>query len=462
MPWQQGEIPASGTLYVWRHLEGAEKLAVEAVPEGARELPPLRRPLFIMWGFDPDSTGYSVQKIANLINGQDPEFYNQNKRFPLLDGLTQKGYDVCVLIPGDTTDYLQRNAGLLISAMEVVHARDPARSKIPLIGFSAGGVMARMALLLIQRYHNLIHLPSDICPIYVSFDSPHRGANVPLSLQCALHFLVHALPVTAALAAAAVSPVGLGPAAATAALSSPPAAELLRRYGHIMSPAARQLATFHVGLNAQRHRFDAKQDTLRDQLVAEIGDQWPEGVTRCAYANGCPDGVPFLDPGSAILSLGGPAGINFNALPKNWEEGDVFTVGAHGARDIWYYVNKGGQPLDSAPGSISGFHKAIVSAIRGALEDNSLVSSNIYGALLRTLGDIAWPTARASCFVPTTSALNMTVTSPNGTYDVWNTAPIQAGAFVPFDHWAAAPLGCSEPHVAVSEGAAEWVLSLMV
>src|SRR5690606_10940129 len=76
------------------------------------------------------------------------------------------------------TDYIQRNAFVLQEVIKWVNSVKLGTEKNVVLGQSMGGVIARYALKNMEDY-NLSHDTRT----YISQDSPHLGANIPLGYQ---------------------------------------------------------------------------------------------------------------------------------------------------------------------------------------------------------------------------------------------------------------------------------------
>src|SRR5690606_23245346 len=85
------------------------------------------------------------------------------------------------------------NAMVLIKLIQEVNAElatNGSNEKIVIIGPSMGGQIARYALAYMEKRQALGVADMDHnTRLYISFDSPHRGANIPISAQQALYHL---------------------------------------------------------------------------------------------------------------------------------------------------------------------------------------------------------------------------------------------------------------------------------
>lgn len=139
----------------------------------------LRKPLIIAEGFDPsrlleDSEDYDYDQVRddllkdinlnNLLESGNGDGYN---------------YDLVFLNYDNGTDYIQRNAYLLEEVINWVNENKVGNEPNVVVGLSMGGLVARYALADMEQNGSEDHDTR----LYISIDSPHRGANVPLSLQ---------------------------------------------------------------------------------------------------------------------------------------------------------------------------------------------------------------------------------------------------------------------------------------
>jgi hypothetical protein len=110
--------------------------------------------------------------------GMYPNFFEQ---------LSNAGYDVIFLDFQRGADYIQRNALLLkeliLRVNRTKRLSPGCASKNVIIGPSMGGQIARIALANMEA-QDIDHDTHT----YLSFDSPHRGANIPLGVQAAAYW----------------------------------------------------------------------------------------------------------------------------------------------------------------------------------------------------------------------------------------------------------------------------------
>lgn len=154
----------------------------------------LDKPIFVVDGFDPGDS----RDITGLYNSLD--FTGTVGSQNLADLVRDEGFDVVILnFPTYTrtadnatvdggADFMERNAMILVELIETINVDKAGNSpeQNVIIGPSMGGIIARYAL----NYMEANSLDSDT-RLYISFDSPHHGANVPIGLQHQLNFLAY-------------------------------------------------------------------------------------------------------------------------------------------------------------------------------------------------------------------------------------------------------------------------------
>src|SRR5476651_70080 len=105
--------------------------------------------------------------------------------------MVKKGYDLIfvtyeqydyngVHIDGGA-DYIQRNAYTLVKIIQDINSKlvaSGSSEKLVVVGPSMGGLISRYALTYMEQ-HSLDHNTR----LWVSFDSPHLGANIPIGDQ---------------------------------------------------------------------------------------------------------------------------------------------------------------------------------------------------------------------------------------------------------------------------------------
>ncbi|MGJ3234722.1 T9SS type A sorting domain-containing protein [Marivirga sp.] len=168
--------------------------------------PSLQKPIIILDGFDP----LDERQINDSDPGHDPEQpsilelmrYGNNNNGDLIFDLREDGYDVIIVnhprYQADETgqyiqaggDFIERNAMVLIALIQRVNnelSNNSSSEELVVVGPSMGGLISRYALAYMEK-HNMDHNTR----LWVSFDSPHLGANIPIAIHQALHFFAYA------------------------------------------------------------------------------------------------------------------------------------------------------------------------------------------------------------------------------------------------------------------------------
>ncbi|MFF5207202.1 esterase/lipase family protein [Streptosporangium sp. NPDC000396] len=266
--------------------------------------------------------------------------------YPLVSELRRRGRDLVILGFAERSASILDNAQTAIAAISQTLAERYGKTRLTVGGFSMGGLVTRYALAKLE--HDGIDHQTDL---YVSYDSPHRGAWIPISLQAFAHFIRAGNPAFS---------------------------------NQINSPAARQLLRWHISEAGSEPQEDALRTTFLEKLD-EVGS-WPSIPKKIGVANGSGNGsANDVPPGVEALKC---TGLVFNGTVLYTQSaGDDQQVAAlrsifGGTRDV--YTN-GLPEMDGAPG--------------GTLESFGILADalNKYGQ-----AEVYY---RSVCFVPAVSAV---------------------------------------------------------
>jgi hypothetical protein len=321
----------------------------------------------------------------------------------LVEELRTRGYDAVVLDFTESTDYIQRNAFVLVDLLHQVQAA-VGTDEYPLVGASMGGLVARFALAWMEGNADPHHVRN-----FVSFDVPHAGANIPLGIQYWLDFFAD---------------------------QSTEAAALLAR---LDTPAARQMLLYH---HTTPPGATGEADPLRAAFEGEmsgLGD-YPAETRRVALANGSANGSNqgFAAGGQIIQYV-------YNSFLVN-VRGNVWAVPNGGSTQIFQgLVDPIFLPPDAMDVSVSGtlpWDGAPGGSRNSMAQMDSVVAP--YGDIVALHDNHA--------FIPTVSALDIATSDPF--YDVAGDPDLLS--HIPFDDYYA-PIA-NEPHVTVTPDNATWLL----
>ena len=240
----------------------------------------LDRPLIVLDGFDPgDGRGIGALYASLSYGGQN-----------LADELRDLGFDIVVLnAPNYTTDgydisgggdFIQRNAMVLIALIQELNAQKEGDEELVILGPSMGGLIAQYALAYMEQQG----LPHET-RLFLSFDSPHRGANIPISLQYLINYF------------AVVGGDPFAQATVDFVLNSPAAKQMLVDHllGHLLAGSDLEQDP-NLLLPAGAPNF---RDAFQQELDA-LG--FAQNVRNVTMINGAVDGTAIGSPGMEVVN----------------------------------------------------------------------------------------------------------------------------------------------------------------
>ncbi len=237
------------------------------------------KPIIVLDGFDPGDSRDIGGLYASL------SFDGEN----LADILRAEGYDIVILnAPLYTTDgkeidggsdYIQRNAMVLIALIQQLNAEKIGEEELVVFGPSMGGLIARYALAYMEE--NSLDAETRL---YISFDAPHRGANIPISLQYLINYFAD--QVGDATAQQIVDDV----------LNSPAAKEMLLDHlsGHLLAGSTYEqdpTKLLPLGAPGFRNEFQAELDILG----------FPSNVRNVSMINGSGNATTTGTPSAIVV-----------------------------------------------------------------------------------------------------------------------------------------------------------------
>lgn len=366
----------------------------------------LDKPIILVDGFDPGDSR-NTAAIYQLLN------YGTSQN--LGDLIRAQGYDVIVLnFPSYTrnssttiidggVDYIQRNAMILVELIKQINSQKIGNEKNVVIGPSMGGLISRYAL----RYMEQNSLNPDT-RLYLSFDAPHLGANVPIGFQHLFNYM------------------GFGPledvtmqGIVNGMLKSPAAREMLLDHfeGHLKSGDPVEFdpsKLLPLGAPNYRTPFQTELSTMG----------FPTTTRNVAISNGAGNGAKTGTPGMTILdhtfnsSSTQRAIITLNFAPLKNQTLEVSRFRGQQWIIFWFtgYESKASvksttlsDGLDSAPGGRFNLTNFASSITGNALLTEFMENLNI----------------QYFNFIPAFSSLSVT-----GTTDYY--APINSATVTPF------------------------------
>ncbi|MFD8757261.1 esterase/lipase family protein [Kitasatospora sp. NPDC059577] len=319
----------------------------------------LVRPVILSDGF---SSGRS--NLDQLWNGLE-----ENGDFRFVSELHATGRDVIILGYDDRTASIKDNADTVVDCIRRTIRERVGRSKLVVGGFSMGGMVTRYAL---ARMEQDPTLPDHETSLHLSYDSPHHGSWLPVSLQAFIHF-------------------------ATDNWSDDPVVgDSLRLFsGLLNSPAAKQMARWYIA-KADDTPAPAPERVAFLRELDELGG-WPRAVRKIGVANGVDTGR-----GNGVKPDATAVRGDGETLKDTWlkiqAQGDQVVARLQKTGGTPVLVRTGGLPeIDGAPGGLFTL----------PLPDGGDPGSfGLAGLLMTFLRNTVDPDViRTSCFIPSISAV---------------------------------------------------------
>ena len=341
----------------------------------------LEEPIILADGF-----GKGATKLATLWNVYSIE--SDVDQGNLVCQLQDKGKDVILLGYGKKEERVQKNAQVAIECIKRAIKERKGQKGLVVGGISMGGIVTRYALSLME-YRGENHETTK----YISYDTPHQGAWVPLILQ----YLVYEFEKRIT---------------------------YLRQLGDLLrSDAAKQLLWVWPGPEPKR---EVKPHKLRTDLYNDLKRfGWMKKCKKYAVANGRADGVGNgSTPGEISIRIKYLIAVYIQ--PKSQEKAYIGRLA-----NKRYYV-KDVPAFDSAPGGVEPFFKGLAEALK-----------KVYVKV-----DVKDGAGGNTCFVPTVSALSIDkMHEPNTCID-------KSKHESPFDDYI---VSTNTKHVEVTEEIARWI-----
>ena len=431
----------------------------------------LTKPIIITDGFDPnDERGILTSKKDGVKTFKELTSYDQNgNKTYLINKLNTEGYDVRVLnfikyktgtqtiqlntilpswiinlfnLPTSITfdvyndggaDYIERNAKVLKQLIKQTNTElinNGSNEELVVIGPSMGGLISRIALTEMEQANE-----NHNTRLYVSFDSPHNGANISIGVQKSAKFND-----------------------SEDALYS------------LNTPAAKQMLLNHY---SEHDNWESPQpNQLRNSLITKLDNAgFPQQTDRnIALLNGTTNGTQIGSPGSNIVNFDKKIWVWITIFPipyRVWlrirrDEGGVNTEVFSQKEPNHHSVNKYAfahgfkGSLDCSPG---GAYDIIPSLQKGWNNGISAGSEDWYvfgisnGCVTE---DESTSVNENFCFIPTKSALAYTGSNQLWAEDI-SCQDLVCEAKTPFDNYYAPD--DNQFHVEVTKEGVDWLLA---
>lgn len=263
-------------------------VTVELAPGHAQ----ITKPLIIVEGFDPNNSYNYYNLIYNFDLFSEStgtlDIKINASGLTLNQAIENEGYDLVFVDYANGTDYIQRNAYMLEKVIKWVNTEknknnNPNAEQNVVLGMSMGGLVARYAL----RHMEIDGDPNTNhdTKLYISHDTPHQGANVPLGLQAmARHLYGEQISLPVFFSLFDVNIVNLNDVVDG----------LEDGYNLLESPAAQQMLYYQldgVGTNIN-HTVNALSTSFYNEYHS-MGNPTQGGIKNIVIANGSECGDPL-------------------------------------------------------------------------------------------------------------------------------------------------------------------------
>jgi hypothetical protein len=375
----------------------------------------IRSPVIVTDGFDPGNARHG-RCLYSLFN-----------RHNLLEEGLRKGWDFFVLDFSAGAGAIQGNAAVLVQLIQMVNGMKSGIAPVAVVGPSMGGLVSRYALLDMEAQG----IDHEVA-VFISFDSPQKGANIPYGDQLWVHYFSNNSP---------------GALDGANALNSTAARQMLLYHAAPFAHVAPEYDTIREillapGMDTTTTISYPTPDPLHQGFFQELDSLggFPSRPRLAAISNGSGFGIRqpaapaqlliVYEYGSSSVDIRG----NSRALPDGANltklfEGKIDPAGL--AKDRFRLFARSAVGYDSAPGG----QRSTSAEIASAKPD---------------LGDIV-SRSEAECFIPTTSALAIETLDPfyniAGDADILSKTPFDA-IYYPVEN---------EEHVCISEWNKEWI-----
>jgi len=320
--------------------------------------------------------------------------YGRFNKFNFLTDLLAEGYDIIFLTYEEGDTYVQRNAYVFVECVETAIAK--RQGEIPLVcgGGSMGGLIARYALAYMatngMEYHT---------SLYLSFDTPHKGANLPVSVQYFMRQLKE--------------------------LGHLPSGQK-KQLKLLDSPAAKQMLYYFVSLGEEEALVSQEYLDLQSELQS-LGSYPP--VQKVAIANGSDAGDKYIEDNALAVNWYGNICANGEALALPGEQPDkwIEVANMNIAPGAYSFKVKGTFNVDGSPGGLAEYWEDLADGLEKS-----------------GYGWVENPEAY-NCFVPSISSIDV---GGDDMDPVQYIAPVSADT--PFDRYYIA--GSDRDHATITAG----------
>lgn len=153
----------------------------------------IRKPYIIVSGYDPMDKNRIEDEIkevlisfqpTKVIDDEKNNLYRIANKNGFLDKLRDNGYDVIIYRSKESTESIISNAKNLIEFIKKINSEKVSDNELIIVGASMGGLIVRYALTYME-HKGIDHQTK----LFLSLDTPQKGANIPLGIQFMFKYL---------------------------------------------------------------------------------------------------------------------------------------------------------------------------------------------------------------------------------------------------------------------------------
>jgi len=256
----------------WQGASATGFVTVELAPGHSQ----ITKPLIVVEGFDPNNSFTYYDLVENMFytgpGGLNIDIDSSSNVKTLNQAIEDEGYDLVFIDYANGVDYIQRNALMVEKVIEWVNGLKAGNEKNVVLGMSMGGLVARYALRNME-----LNGKTHETKLYISHDTPHQGANVPLGIQAfARHMYGEQISIPVLLSLIDINIVDL--------------ADLIpglkQGFELLESPAAKQMLIYQLnGDGANLTHNNSMFQSFYNEYHA-MGNPIQDGIRNIAIANG--------------------------------------------------------------------------------------------------------------------------------------------------------------------------------
>ncbi len=231
--------------------------------------------------------GFGMLDFLPRFRRQPGDVYDYMISNPKIANLKNFGYEFHVVIWDNSRTDIRTNAMMVVEMIDGLKQTYGVNHQFIIIGESMGGLVARYATCFMESaaYQDPIAWPTGVSRSYmhntrelITFDTPHQGANVPLSIQTFYDDALYTLGFLA-----------------------PMSSRMTMRYFNLFidGDAAKQMLIYHIDTKSGAGLYkNYSPDLMHTQFFADLdnlsfsGNGYPEHCKLIALSNGSLEGTP--------------------------------------------------------------------------------------------------------------------------------------------------------------------------